>query len=503
MQAIDFRCKTCENILDISTAIDGVVECPYCYNKWIVPKQADPAVIEFLRMGEHDLDTGRFDDAYTAYSKAAEYDDTEPEAYFGKALAKFKIQYLKNEVNGNLQPICHALSKEKFSDDIDYMRAYKWATAAQREEYERRANEIDHIRSEFAKMEASGLDYNCFICVKVRDENKQYTEDSKDADYIYKLLQEKGYKPFYSEYEIRNKQGTDYEAHILYALKKSECMLIVCRNEEYLQTKWVKNEYTRFLKLIAAGEKEADSLTFVFFGRPVENLPGRDGKLQGIDFANRSADRQIEEFVEKHTPEFRAKQAAEKAAKEREAEEQKARLANMQKMLEEQQRKMQEQLDSQRRAMEERLSASSEAAYTSAAPVFSKSKLLNLITAGRYGEAQSYFNNAGTVTDPEVWYLGAVALLEGKKAFMAQRSAIDKAVSYLNSAVNLCVAKNSPAGIYHYFLAYIKYDYFERKYLNVSPNFRAELQAALRRGVTEGQKAELYSLLHVARPSCL
>ena len=34
-------------------------------------------------MGEHDLDTCKFDEAYTAYKKAAELDPNEPEAYFG------------------------------------------------------------------------------------------------------------------------------------------------------------------------------------------------------------------------------------------------------------------------------------------------------------------------------------------------------------------------------------------------------------------------------------
>ena len=334
----NFRCKTCESPLDgfIENAVGGVVECPYCYNKWTIPKrETSPAALTSIRIGEHNLDTGKFDDAYTAYKKAAEIDSTEPEAYFGMALAEFKVQYLK-DVSGDkprLQPVCHEISDKQFSDDGNYMRAYMKATDSQRKEYERKAQEIDYILKEFYKLKQSGLDYDCFICVKVSDGNGGKTEDSKDADYIYRLLKDKGYKPFYSEYEIRNKQGADYEAHILYALYTSECMLVVCRDKAYLQTPWVKNEYTRFLKLVNDEEKESDSITFVFYENAIEKLPGRAGKLQGIDFSRRSADGQIVDFVENHTPEARQRRKDAATAKLREQEAQANRLKELEEKL--------------------------------------------------------------------------------------------------------------------------------------------------------------------------
>jgi len=39
-------------------------------------------------------------------------------------------------------------------------------------------------------------------------------------------------------------------------------------------------------------------------------------------------------------------------------------------------------------------------------------------------------------------------------------------VEYLNAAIMIELR-----GIYHYFLAYVKHDYFERKYLNIAPNW--------------------------------
>ncbi|MCH5142787.1 MAG: ribosomal protein L7/L12 [Clostridiales bacterium] len=403
MQLENTICKSCGAPLDLNKAVNGVVTCIYCGNPYTLPKQgASPEVLSFLRMGEHDLDTCKFEEAFSAYKKASELDGSEPEAYFGMALSEFKVQYLR-DVSGEkpkLQPICHEITDKKFTDNANYMRACLKATDKQRAEYERKAQEIDYILGEFYKLKQSGLDYDCFICVKVTGDSGK-TEDSKDADYIYRMLQQKGYKPFYSEYEIRNKQGADYEAHILYALHSSECMLVVCRDESYLQTPWVKNEYTRFLKLVNDDEKESDSITVVFNGKPIERLPGKRGKLQGINFALRESDGLIVDFVENHTPEARAKKSlAEKAEKEKEA----AILKEIEKQ-KEAQREFEERQREAQRALEERIknikATSSSAKGNDSASVNSLLLRANqFLSGGEFDNAIGYYNKVLDI-DPE------------------------------------------------------------------------------------------------------
>lgn len=324
------KCKHCGHLNEIGKAINGVIECEYCFSKFTVPKKdISPAALSFLRQGEHDLDICKFDDAYTAYAKAAEYDRTEPEAYWGMALSEFRVQYIKDTKENRLQPICHEFTEKQFIQNKNYLVALSYATDRQKEEYEKKAQEIDYIRSEFLKLKQSGLDYDCFICVKVsRIDNEQtdnskknWTEDAYDADAIYDLLKRNGFTPFFSEREIRGRTGANYEAMILYALYTSETMLVVCRNEEYLQTPWVKNEYTRFKELVNNKEKENDSLTIVYNGNPIERLPGNNnGKIQGIDYSRREADFEIVKFVESHTPIARVKREEEKRQKDAEAE---------------------------------------------------------------------------------------------------------------------------------------------------------------------------------------
>ena len=82
------RCKTCGTVLDeaIRSAVNGVVICPSCTHVWTVArKEATSETLGFLQIGEHDLDVGKYDDAFVAYQKAAELDPKEPEAYFGMA----------------------------------------------------------------------------------------------------------------------------------------------------------------------------------------------------------------------------------------------------------------------------------------------------------------------------------------------------------------------------------------------------------------------------------
>ena len=307
-----FTCKTCGADLGelLAKAASGVVKCPYCDSVWTVSKkQTSVEAIQFIAIGEHELDVCKFDEAFSAFKKAAEISPEEPEAFWGMALAEFKVQYLKDIVNNRMQPICHEISEKSFNRNKNYLAALSLATAEQKAVYKAKAEEIDEINDEFYRLKDSGLDYDSFICVKVTDENGSRTKDYERAFDIYYYLKEKGYTPFFSEIVLKGQTGADYEAHILYALATSETMLVVCENEDYLKTDWVKNEYTRFLAMIADEQKDNNTIAFVFNSKPIEKLPGAHGKLQGIDYSKPTAMASIQRFVEDHTPEARKKRA--------------------------------------------------------------------------------------------------------------------------------------------------------------------------------------------------
>ena len=117
-----------------------------------------------------------------------------------------------------------------------------------------------------------------------------------------------------------------------------------------------------------------------------------------------------------------------------------------------------------------------------------------------YDKALAAFEKAieDNFEDAEPYYMAAIALLQGKKAFVAPRAAIDKALEYLNAACEI-----QPKAVYYYFQAYIKQDYFDRKYLNTTPNYKELLQQSADLGLTEEAADSFFSILGVPRPECL
>lgn len=100
--------------------------------------------------------------------------------------------------------------------------------------------------------------------------------------------------------------------------------------------------------------------------------------------------------------------------------------------------------------------------------------------------------------DSEAYFYSAICSLGGKKAFLNQRPAIDKALEYINAALMI-----EPKGIYYYLMAYIKYDYFARKHFRTSPDYQECLQMSVNAGLSEYDVQQLYEILGVARPELL
>ena len=117
-----------------------------------------------------------------------------------------------------------------------------------------------------------------------------------------------------------------------------------------------------------------------------------------------------------------------------------------------------------------------------------------------YDKALSAFEKAieDNFDNSETFFYAAVSLLKGKKAFLALRTDIDKIQEYLNTAITI-----EPRGIYHYFLAYIKQDYFDRKYLNITPNWKETLQIAIQTGLPAADITQFSEMLQVEMPDCL
>ena len=117
-----------------------------------------------------------------------------------------------------------------------------------------------------------------------------------------------------------------------------------------------------------------------------------------------------------------------------------------------------------------------------------------------YAKALEAFDKAmvDNFDDSETYFYAAVCILGGKKAFLNPRSNIDKVLEYIDAALMV-----EPRGIYYYFMAYIKYDYFSRKSYMTSPDYRECLSMAIDVGVPDVDIQMLYDVLNVSRPDCM
>lgn len=98
----------------------------------------------------------------------------------------------------------------------------------------------------------------------------------------------------------------------------------------------------------------------------------------------------------------------------------------------------------------------------------------------------------------ETYFYAAIALLNGKKAFLSPRSVIDRIEEYIQAAIMI-----EPKGIYYYFWAYIRYDHHFRKSYRMTPNYQELLAQAKQIGLSQTDIIELYKILEVERPEVL
>ena len=110
-----------------------------------------------------------------------------------------------------------------------------------------------------------------------------------------------------------------------------------------------------------------------------------------------------------------------------------------------------------------------------------------------YDKAVAAFEKAieANFDNSETYFYTAVALLKGQKPFLRTRDEIRKILEYLEAAVAI-----EEKGIYYYFMAYVKKDYFERKFLISLPKSGELLTKAKKKGYSAYDVKQLNDILN-------
>ncbi len=301
-----FKCKMCGGDLEI---VDGtsVAECEYCGTKQPVPKAMGENLQNLFNRANTLRIKSEFDKAEKLYEKIIQADPKQSEAYWGLILCKYGIEYVDDKVTYKKIPTCHRTSYDSIIADDDYKSALQYADPIQRGLYEEQAREIDRIQKDILALAQSEEPYDVFICYKETDANGKRTQDSVDANDMYYQLTQEGFKVFYAAITLEDKLGSAYEPIIFAALNSAKVMLAIGSKPEYFNAVWVKNEWSRFLKII---KKDRSKLLIPCYRDmdPYE-LPEEFAHLQAQNIAKLGAVNDIVRGIKKIIPKDEPKPA--------------------------------------------------------------------------------------------------------------------------------------------------------------------------------------------------
>lgn len=282
-----FKCKMCGGDLNITEA-DKVVECEYCGTTQTVPSADNEKKMTLFNRANRLRLKNEFDKAAALYEQLIAEFPEEAEAYWGLCLCNWGIEYVDDPATGEKKPTCHRASFESLMKDENYLLAMEYADVTAQRVYRREAQEIDRLNDAILSVSRNEKPYDVFICYKEKtDENGMRTHDSVLAQDIYDALTANGLKVFFSRISLEDKLGRQYEPYIFAALNSAKVMLAIGTKYEYFQAAWVKNEWSRFLRLAAKDRSKV--LIPCFCDMDPDDLPDEFKGLQAQDLGKLGA----------------------------------------------------------------------------------------------------------------------------------------------------------------------------------------------------------------------
>ena len=290
------KCKMCGGDLELTPDVT-VAECPYCGTKQTVPNADNEKKMTLFSRANRLRFNNEFDKAAGVYETIIGEFPEEAEAYWGLVLCKYGIEYVDDPATAKKIPTCHRSSFDSVMEDENLELAMEYADAVAKRMYREEAKQIEEIRKGILEVSSKEEPYDVFICYKETDETGERTLDSVLAQDIYNELTEKGYRVFFSRITLEDKLGQEYEPYIFAALHSARVMLAVGTSYEHYDAVWVKNEWSRYLQLMAAGEKK--TLIPCYKDLDAYDMPKEFAKFQAQDMGKVGAMQDLVRGVEK------------------------------------------------------------------------------------------------------------------------------------------------------------------------------------------------------------
>ncbi len=293
------KCKMCGGDLSISEG-STVAECEYCGSVQTIPSADNEKKVSLFNRANALRAKSDYDRAAGVYESIIADFPEEAEAYWGLLLCKYGIAYVTDPATGNKIPTCNRSSFDNVLDDPNCIKAVECADVSARRVYNQEAKYIESIRKGIIEVSSKEDPYDIFICYKETAEDGNRTIDSVMAQDIYDKLTEKGYRVFFSRITLESMLGSQYEPYIFAALNSAKVMLVFGTKEEYFNAVWVKNEWSRYLRIMA--KDKSKHLIPCYKGIDPYDMPEEFASFQAQDMGKVGADQDLLRGIAKFLP---------------------------------------------------------------------------------------------------------------------------------------------------------------------------------------------------------
>lgn len=293
------KCKMCGGDLNLIED-QSVAECEYCGTAQTVPAADNEKKMSLFNRAHRLRGLCEFDKAAAVYEQIVAEFPEEAESYWGLVLCDYGIEYVDDPAEGKKIPTCHRSSYTSVLENRDFSMATEYADAAARKLYRQEAKQIEQLRQDIIAVSGMEEPYDIFICYKETDEAGNRTVDSVLAQDIYDALIEKGYRVFFSRISLEDKLGSAYEPYIFAALNSAKIMLVVGTDYDRFHAVWVKNEWSRFMKLMELDRNKY--LIPCYRDIDAYDMPSEFNKLQAQDLGKVGAIQDLLRGIEKLMP---------------------------------------------------------------------------------------------------------------------------------------------------------------------------------------------------------
>lgn len=267
------NCKSCGAVLNVTGSI---CVCDYCGSSNIICNDSIKYINSLNRANKLRQEC-EFDRAFKLYDDILAQNAPAADILWNQTLCDYGVEYVNDPLSGKYIPTIHRIKDESILNCKTYQEALELADQEQKKCIQAEAEAIASIQNEYLDIAKIEKPYDVFICYKETDDvTGKQTEDSGLALELYERLVNYGYKVFFSRVTLKDKLGVNYEPYIFAALKSARVMVVLGTKPEYFMSTWVRNEWSRFIKL-----KESDKDKQLFFAcDDPEDLPRAFSKRQ-------------------------------------------------------------------------------------------------------------------------------------------------------------------------------------------------------------------------------